>query len=187
MRALPLLLLAGLLALPGAQAHMGEEDPPHGTLVVPAGGSARLDLEAFHPRDRLEWVWTAEPAAGAAQLGQRLLLRDASGAEAEAAGVAAGATFGRYEASEAVHGGALVWTNAGAEDVAVTYTYQTSAEFWSRPDLVLPAVIPFVALGLALAAGRLADRWFKARRARAAQASEAAATSTFLFVSKGER
>jgi hypothetical protein len=48
----------------------------------------------------------------------------------------------------------------------VQWTYQTSAEFWTRPDMILPAALPFVLLAVALVAGKVLDAHFKKKRAR---------------------
>lgn len=157
--------LASLGAASSAAAHMGEEDPPTGTLALAPGGSASVALQSVHPQDGLEWVWSS-PGFDPAAVGSKVVWTDTAGAVHESA-APLGQRFGTFPAPADFARGELVFTNGGLSGVELTWTYQSSADFWSRPEMVLPATLPFVALGGAIVAGKVLDAHFKRRRSRA--------------------
>ena len=158
-------LAAFLAASATAAAHMGEMDPPTGSLVVPPSGAAEIPLQYTHPGDILEWVWSTTGAATSVRT--EVVWTDTAGAEHRDAATPLGQRFGRFNAPRDLVSAELVFHDDGATEVPLTWTYQTSVEFWTSPDLILPAVLPFLALAGALVAGKLLDRRRKARRAGA--------------------
>lgn len=156
---LMVVLLGALVAQ--AAAHHGSETVPTGTLVVPPGGTASIALADVGPGERMQWVWKSSTPE---RVSMQLLWHDRAGREYTLFPDETQETFGMFLAPAAFGGARLVWRNAAAAPVQVEWTYHTSAPFWRRPDMVLPALIPILFLIGAYPLGWAIDARRRARR-----------------------
>lgn len=162
--AVALCVLATALASerPATAFHPISTDHPSGALAVPGDASAVLWIDGCRPGDTLQWRWTVASGSPAA-LSTQVRWHDASGRMLASPSDPAGQTYGTFVAPRDFHEGlALVWQNAGPAPVTVQWEYGVSPDFWRRPDILLPALIPVLLLIAAYAGGRLIDA--RARR-----------------------
>ncbi len=151
------------IAAPPASAHHGSEDTPHGTVTVPAGGSAWIPIEKTGSGDTIRWRW--EVASGAGEhVSAQLVWIDSTGQEHEVAAQSPRQPSGLFVGPKDYQAGRIVWTNTGAAPAAVWWNYASSAPFWRRPAIFLPAMIPVFFLAGAYVLGKSLDARVRRRQ-----------------------
>lgn len=140
-----------------AQAHEDTDTSHTGSLQVGARQTASVLIEGSEPGDTMQWNWAARTAE-ASNISAELLWTDISGQEHAASAEQAGQTFGTFVVPQNYAGARLVWINSSDAPATVEWSYGSSAPFWRRPSMFLPAMIPILLIPVAYLAGRYVDR-----------------------------
>lgn len=139
------------------------DNVPVGHLKVLPGDRAVLYLD-INPKDTLQWTWD-EKDGRTGQFSSQLIWTDVAGVEHELSPEPRGRTVGSFNAPSDLLGARLEWHNAGDVEGEILWAYHSTAWFWKRPELFLPAMLPLFLLVGAFYFGRKMDR--RKRDARA--------------------
>lgn len=157
-------LLALVLALPTAAAHQGIPEPLTGTVEVEPGGVVVVAIDSLHGRDVLNFRLDVQGDGSA--VAADVLWKDVAGAAHVTAGAAAARSREfRFDAPPDLASATVALRNTGEAPATVRYEYLSSAPFWRSPDLVFPAVLPFVFLAGAVLVARVLAPWMRRRGA----------------------
>lgn len=145
------------------------DNVPVGHLKVSPGDRGVLHLD-INPKDTLQWTWDEKD--GQTELfSSQLIWTDDAGVEHELSPEPRGRTVGSFKAPSDLLGARLEWHNAGDVEAEVLWAYHSTASFWRRPELFLPAMLPLFLLAGAFYLGRKMDRRTRDARAELAARS----------------
>ncbi|MHB8606394.1 MAG: hypothetical protein ACYDCK_14190 [Thermoplasmatota archaeon] len=162
MRFLPVLVVVLAFAPPLAAAHGPDPTPFTGLVTVAPLGATDVPVMSLAPRDTIAYSFSA--TENASTLAVQLVWTDADGAS-HVVPLASGAPQGegKWDAPANIRDAALRFVQHAQGESTVAWSTLTSADFWTQPQLFLPAMLP-IFMGIAAAlVGWGANRWLKKR------------------------